>query len=395
RCTANGASADRSIAAEIRRHSVTHLQCTPSLATMLLASPESRESLEKIRVLLVGGEALPVHVARQLLDLLRDGIVINRYGPTETTIWSATHRLDGVDGTVPIGRPIANTQMYVLDSALTPTPLGVPGELYIGGDGVAHGYLKRPGLTSERFLADPFRNAPGALLYRTGDVARFRTDGALEFLGRVDHQVKIRGHRIELGEIEVTLGTHPAVRSAVVIAREDRPGDQRLVAYVVPRPSVRTVEAELREHLKKHLPEFMLPSHFVVLPELPLTPNKKVDRKALPPPDQVQTESGSDHAPPQGAVEARIARTWQDLLGVRHVGRNDNFFDLGGHSLLAVQLHRRLRDQFHCEVAIEDVFRFPSVRLLAERIGGRDDAENPAQRSSSLVPMKPRGSKSP
>ena len=395
RCTASSASADRSIAAEIRRHSVTHLQCTPSLATMLLASPESRDSLKDIRVLLVGGEALPVHVANQLLDLVREGTVINMYGPTETTIWSATHRLDGVDGTVPIGRPIANTQMYVLDSALRPTPLGVPGELYIGGDGVARGYLERPGLTSDRFLADPFRNAPDALLYRTGDVARFRSDGALEFLGRVDHQVKIRGHRIELGEIEVTLGTHPAVRSAVVVAREDRPGDQRVVAYIVPRPSARTVEAELREHLKKHLPEFMLPSHFVLLPEFPLTPNQKVDRKALPPPDQVQAASESDHAPPQGAVEERIARTWQDLLGVRHVGRNDNFFDLGGHSLLAVQLHRRLRDQFHCEIMIEDVFRFPSVRLLAERIGGGGEAENTAHRSSSLVPMRPRGSKAP
>ena len=330
RCTASSASPDRSIAAEIRRHSVTHLQCTPSLATMLLASPETQDRLKDIRVLLVGGEALPVHVAKQLVDLVGEGTVINMYGPTETTIWSATHRLDGVEDTVPIGRPIANTQMYVLDSALRPTPLGVPGELYIGGDGVARGYLGRPALTSERFLADPFRNAPDALLYRTGDVARFRTDGALEFLGRVDHQVKVRGHRIELGEIEVTLSSIRRCAAPWSVAREDRPGDQRLVAYVVPRPTARTVDGELREHLKKHLPDFMLPSHFVLLPEFPLTPNKKVDRKALPPPDQVQAESGPDQAPPQGAVEERIARIWQDLLGVRAVGRNANFFDLGG-----------------------------------------------------------------
>jgi SAM-dependent methyltransferase len=226
---------DYSLPAQIRRHQVSHLQCTPSLARMLAADPGTLDSLRSLRKLMLGGEALPVSLARQLQGVV-SGQIHNMYGPTETTIWSTTYPVRAVIGAIPIGRPIANTQIYILDPHLQPVPVGIPGELYIGGTGVVRGYLNRQDLTAERFIANPFSDEPGARLYKTGDLARYLPDGNLEFLGRLDHQAKMRGHRIELGEIETALGHHPAVRETVVLAREDEPGDQRLVAYVVPQP---------------------------------------------------------------------------------------------------------------------------------------------------------------
>src|SRR5262245_15449252 len=271
---------DFSVAAQIKRHRVTHMQCTPSMARMMVMHDESRDALRTIKHLFVGGEAFPVQLAKELGEVVASvaGGVVNMYGPTETTIWSSTHAVKGAPDSIPIGRPIANTQMYVLDRNRQPLPAGVPGELYIGGAGVVRGYLFRPELTSERFVANAFH---GGRMYRTGDLARFRRDGVLDFLGRTDHQVKIRGYRIELGEIETLLSKHSAVRECVVVLREDTPGDQRLVGYYVPARAA-AAENELKDWMRAKLPEYMVPSHFAALDAMPLTPNGKIDRKQLP-----------------------------------------------------------------------------------------------------------------
>ncbi len=365
-----------SVATQIGRHGVTHMQCTPTLASMLLQG-EDAGALASLRVLLIGGEAFPASLAAQLAQI-SPAQIVNMYGPTETTIWSSTHAVDGRDESIPIGRPIANTELYVLDTERRPLPLGVAGELYIGGDGVTRGYLNRPELTAERFVPDPFRKADGARLYRTGDLARWRPDGVMEFLGRIDHQVKIRGHRIELGEIESALTDHVGVREAVVIAREDIPGDVRLVGYVIPSEShalsfreAGAAAKELREQLRARLPEFMVPSHFVVLEAFPQTPNRKIDRKALPSPiaaTPVQSATETAATQPNSEIEKSIVTVWREVLHIERVGIDDNFFDLGGHSLLAVKAHRRLSAVLPRKISITDLFRFPTVRALAEYV---------------------------
>src|SRR5690606_10286867 len=256
--------------------------------------------------------------------------ITNMYGPTETTVWSSTHDVGELEeGTVPIGRPIANTSLYVLDEGREPLPPGVAGELYIGGDGVTRGYWARGELSGERFVPDPFSGKEGARMYRTGDAARRAEDGRVEFLGRIDQQVKVRGYRIELGEIEARLAAHPSVREAVVIAREDVPGDARITAYV--RPAASPIDpAALKAHVAASLPEFMVPAHIVELERFPLTPNKKIDRRALRRPELPRPRS---EAPPQGGVEETIAAIWRRILGLSEVSRRDNFFELGGHSL--------------------------------------------------------------
>jgi acyl carrier protein len=290
------------------------------------------------------------------------------YGPTETTIWSAACKIER-DEEVVIGSPIANTQFYVLDRNLQPVPVGVAGELWIGGDGLARGYLNRPELTTEKFRPNPFVMEPGARMYRTGDLARFRSDGKIEFLGRLDYQVKLRGFRIELGEIESLLAEHPAVAQAVVIAREDSPGDKRLVAYLLPKPGSTLVTGELRDHLKAKLPEYMVPSVFVVLDKLPLTPNGKVDRKALPAPGRESNESGQNYLAPGNRTEELIAEIWTKVLGVEKAGVNDNFFNLGGHSLLMVQVHNRLCKALGMEISIVKLFQYPTISSLARNLG--------------------------
>jgi acyl-CoA synthetase (AMP-forming)/AMP-acid ligase II len=365
--------ADLSIGAQIDRHGVTHLQCTPSMASMLLLDDRAREALRPLTNMLVGGEAFPVALAKQLRATV-SGSVINMYGPTETTIWSAMHPVAELDGqSIPIGRPIANTQLYILDASLQPQPVGVPGELFIAGDGVVRGYLNRPELTAERFVSNPFISDPGARMYRTGDLARFQADGTVEFLGRMDHQVKIRGYRIELGEIETLLNDHPRVREAVVIAREDVPGDKRLVGYVVLTGEKAVGVAELKAYLKDKLPEYMVPGHVVTLEAFPHTPNAKVDRKALPAPNEqvsAERERRTTFDAPQGDLEATIASIWRDVLKVPSVSVTDNFFELGGHSLLMVQVHHRVRGCLQRDLAITDLFRFPTVRSLAEHLRG-------------------------
>jgi len=357
-------SPDYSIAAQIARHGVTHLQCTPSQARMLVADATARAALGQLDHVLVGGETLPVELAKTLRTLV-PGTLTNMYGPTETTIWSTTHRIEAVDGPVPIGRPIANTQIYILDDDREPVPVGVPGELYIGGDGVTRGYLDREALTAERFLDDPFR--PGRRMYRTGDLARYRPDGVIEFLGREDFQVKIRGHRIELGEIEAALEAMVEVEAAVALVHESD-DDARLVAYVQPTGATADAVA-LRDALEAKLPPIMVPSDIVVLDAFPLTANGKIDRQALPVPGRSRERAEEPQTPPENTLEETVARLWQEALQVDRVGVTDNFFDLGGHSLLAVQVMNRLMDVLQCDISVVTLFQYPTVRSLARHLG--------------------------
>ena len=354
------------LSALIRDHGVTHLQCTPSLARMLLADRDTRAALGVLQVLLIGGEPFPGHLAAELRENIR-GTLLNMYGPTETTVWSSMHEVDGEGGTVPIGRPIANTRLYVLDRHAQPVPVGIAGELYIGGAGVVRGYLGRPDLTAERFVADPFRGGRERL-YRTGDVVRWRADGVMEFLGRVDHQVKIRGHRIELGEVEAVLAAHPDVREVVVHPLQSAEGDGELVAYVVGKPGRQPSEAALRSHAELQLPSVMVPSHVVILAELPLTPNGKVDRKALPAPARQDVAMRPMAKGPRTRTEELVLGVFREVVGRTDAGVFDNFFDLGGHSLMAVRLMSRLRTVTGVDLPLRNLFERPTAAGLAEAI---------------------------
>ena len=372
---------DYSIEALIRRHAVTHLQCTPSMASMLVGDAASAATLSGLHHLLVGGEALTEQLAERLLRAVPEGRVTNMYGPTETTVWSTTHTLSLADsGPVSIGTPIANTQIYILDDAQNLLPGGAVGDLWIGGDGVARGYLGQDDLTAERFVADPFSDPlsqPGARIYRTGDLARWRPDGTLEFLGRADTQVKLRGYRIELGEIEAILRRHPTVAEAAVLVREDTPDDKRLIAYVVAQPGATVVVDDLATHLRASLADYMIPSAFVTMTVFPLTPNGKTDRNALPPlrsPERPAPPQRQRAGPVSDSVTALIAEIWCDVLKVPTVGMDDNFFDLGGHSMLIVHVLNQLREKLGSPLArdlsMTDLFRFPTVHGLASFLRG-------------------------
>lgn len=370
----NSAEVDDSMAGLILTHGVTHLQCTPSMARMLAEDTGARAAMTRLKRMLVGGEALPGRLAGDLAGLI-GGPVLNMYGPTETTIWSSVEATMGGEGVVNIGQPIANTSLYVLDDIGAPVPDGTEGELWIGGEGVTPGYFQRPDLTADRFRPDPF--AGSGRMYRTGDLVRRRGDGRLDFLGRADHQVKIRGHRIELGEIEAALEAVHGIRQAVVMAREDVPGDVRLVAYVTAEGSVD--EAALRAGLAEHLPEVMVPAHILRLDAFPLTPNRKVDRKALPAPSARVAGPQAAFVPLEDSVEQAIAAVWTKVLGVPQVGRSDNFFALGGHSLLAVQAHREMKAALKLDrLAITDIFRFPVLSALAAHLGAAAPKAAPA-----------------
>ncbi len=359
-----GVEADDSLAGLITANGVTHLQCTPSLARMLSDDAGARAALSRLKRVLIGGEALPGRLASDLSTLI-GGPVLNMYGPTETTIWSSSEATTGGDGVVNIGRPVANTSFYVLDDAGCPVQDGTEGELWIGGDGVAEGYFQRPDLSEARFRTDPFAK-PGRM-YRTGDMVRRREDGRFDFLGRVDTQVKIRGHRIELGEIEAAIEAVSGVRQAVVISREHAPGDLRLVGYVVANGTVG--EGFLRDALAARLPDAMVPAHLVMLSAFPLTPNGKVDRKALPNPSARADPPAPATVPTEDKVEQAIAAVWSRLLGVPHIAPSDNFFALGGHSLLAVQAHRDLKSALQSDqLTITDIFRFPVLSALAAHL---------------------------
>jgi acyl-coenzyme A synthetase/AMP-(fatty) acid ligase/acyl carrier protein len=344
----------------VREHQVTTLWLTAGLFNQMV--DDRLDDLRGVRQLLAGGDVLSVRHVRRVLDELPACRLINGYGPTEATTFSccytAPRPLPEACESLPIGGPIANTRAYVLDRHLSPVPVGVPGELYIGGDGLARGYLGRPGLTAERFVPDPFAAEPGSRLYRTGDRVRWLPEGVLEFHGRLDEQVKIRGFRIEPGEIEAALAGHPAVREAAVLAQPGRHGDKHLVAYFVGSAPV----TELRRHLEGRLPGYMVPAAYVALDALPLTASGKLDRAALPALAPAPTEA---FVPPRGTAETVLAGIWAEVLGVPSVGAHDNFFDLGGHSLMATRVVSRIRDEFGTDLPLRALFETPTVSGLA------------------------------
>lgn len=369
----------------IERHQVTHFQCTPSMATMLVSDPVSKNSLKQIKHMMVGGEAMPAPLASSLKASI-SGRLTNMYGPTETTIWSSTSDIESTDA-ISIGRPIANTQMYIVDHNLNALPAGVPGELVIAGDGVVRGYHDRPELTQERFV-DGWKltgGSPAQRIYRTGDLARFESDGRLMCLGRIDHQVKIRGYRIELGEIESLLQCHDSVRECAVILREDNDGDKRLVAYVRPQYDSHVDADALKKHLATQLPDFMVPSFYVEMAVMPLTPNGKLDRNALPEPIQQQHKNSGEFSLPENEWENLVAEVWMRALGVPEVGRKDNFFDIGGHSLLVIQVLKELRENEKISKSLQmtDLFRHTTVEALAKFIAA--DSDGPDTKGSEVA----------
>ncbi len=354
----------------LRREGVTTLWLTASLYNAVV--DEAPEVLEGLKQLLIGGEALSVPHVKKGLERLPGTRIINGYGPTEGTTFTCCYPIPREIGdvrSIPIGRPIGNTRVYVLDERMEPLPVGVAGELFIGGDGLARGYLRRPELTAETFVPDPFGPGPGGRLYRTGDRARYLEDGRVEYLGRLDDQVKVRGYRIEPGEIEAALLGQGQVRQCAVVVREDAPGDKRLVGYVVWQEGEAGRVAEVRGYLRTKLPEHMVPGALVALAELPLTPNGKVDRRALPAPEG-RLERAAAYVAPASEWERAVAAVWREVLGTETVGLDDNFFELGGHSLLLVEVHRRLTTLFP-EGALEvvELFEHPTVRSLAARLG--------------------------
>jgi amino acid adenylation domain-containing protein len=398
----------------IKSERVTILNQTPAALRQLLAARRAASQAQpdwSVRLIICGGDALDQELAGELARLSMP--VWNFYGPTESTVWATANLVEKlaprsvyddaqaiqsprqsqtqVCGVLnSIGRPLPDIQVYLLDRRLQPVPVGVAGELFIGGAGLARGYFKRPALCAEKFVPDPFGGTPGARLYRTGDLASFRGDGRIEFLGRIDHQVKLRGFRIELGEIEVVLTRHPDLSEAVVVIREDRPGDQRLVAYVVADKGRKPSAGELRTFLQPSLPDYMMPSLFVALDALPLTANKKVDRGALATRADSPSEAVESYVPPRTAAEEIIANVWARVLGLERVGINDNFFLLGGHSLLATQVIARIRDALHVDVSLRALFQHPTVAGLASRL----DRFQAADEFPPLVPV-PRGSTVP
>lgn len=314
--------------------------------------------------LLCGGEAWSAELATPLLA--RCGSLWNMYGPTETTIWSAVSKVEAGQPVL-IGPPIANTQLYVLDAHLQPVPVGVPGELHIGGDGLARGYLNRPELTAEKFIPNPFSATPGDRLYKTGDIVRYQSDGRLEFLGRIDHLVKIRGFRVELGEIEAVLGRHEAVLECAVVARDQGQAEKQLAAYLALK-NTRVSVPELRRYLKSTLPDYMVPAAFVLLSTLPKTPNGKLDRRALPEPGRAQFKDPAEYRSPQTLAEKKLAEIWAEVLGVERIGVDENLFDAGGHSLLVMQISSRIRSAFRIEMPAQTLFAAPTIAELAARV---------------------------
>ncbi|MEB3219811.1 MAG: amino acid adenylation domain-containing protein [Nostocales cyanobacterium 94392] len=364
----------RYLAEVISQQQITTLHFVPSMLQVFLEEPQ-HQNCKSIRRVICSGEPLSFELQQRFVKSL-DAQLYNLYGPTEASIDVTAWCCNRNENIVLIGRPIANTQIFILDKHLQPVPIGVPGELHIGGVGLARGYLNRPELTQEKFIPNPFEelqlNDKFARLYKTGDLARYREDGNIEFLGRIDYQVKIRGNRIELGEIEALLEQHPQVRKTVVVAREDIPNDCRLIAYLVADNNATHYLEELRGFLKHKLPEYMLPSTFVMLDTLPLTPNGKIDRRALPVPDNQRPELTANFKPPQSETEQQIAQLWKEVLHLDKVGINDNFFDLGGNSLLMLQVNNKLRAILQRDISVVTMFQNPTIYSLAEYLSQKN-----------------------
>jgi len=355
-------------------HPIDVLKIVPSHFQALLAA-EPDGNLLPAKFLLLGGEALSPDLVQRIFSLSAGCRLINHYGPTETTVGSLIFEAEWAGNypfslTVPIGKPIANTQVYVLDRLMQPQPTGVTGELYIGGAGVSAGYLNQPAETALRFVADPFAVAEGRRLYRTGDLARYLPDGNVEFIGRLGNQIKVRGFRVELGEVEANLLLHPLIQQAVVCASGPAGLNtvQQLVAYIVPSGSAAPRPEVLREFLKLRLPDYMIPAVFVSLPSFPLTANGKIDRAALPAPEDIRPVLQQGHTAARNETESKLVNIWAAVLGVNEIGVHDNFFDLGGHSLLATQVVSRMRQVFQTEIPLASIFQSPTVAALAESI---------------------------
>jgi amino acid adenylation domain-containing protein len=371
---------------EIRGQVRVGLNCVPSLWAAIVNQIDSFQAItlsETLKYLLLGGERLGKELVAKSFAAIPALEIWNLYGPTETTA-NASNGKVASSGKVTIGKPITNAEIYLLDPQLQPVPVGITGEVYIGGIGLARGYLNRPELTAEKFIASPVSSKTGARLYRTGDLARYLSDGNIEYLGRIDHQVKIRGLRIELGEIEAALNQHLSVRENVVLAREDILGDKQLVAYIVSDQQAILSLDNLRSFLRQKLPEYMVPTAFVFLNALPLMPNGKVDRGSLPPPSQSSAHSEQSYVAPRTPEEEKLAKIWAQVLKLESVGVRDSFFDLGGHSLLATQIMSRIRDSFQVEVALRTLFEKPTVEELTVAITEKQ-AERKKQRLSNIL----------
>jgi amino acid adenylation domain-containing protein len=382
----------RDFAKRIAKDKITVLFLTTALVNQIVG--EVPKAFRHIRHLLFGGEAVD---PRWIAELLKHGAperLSHVYGPTESTTFATSYLVESVSQgarTIPIGRPIAQTQLFVLDRYLERTPVGIAGELYIGGDGLARGYLNRPDLTAERFVPNPFCSESPTRLYRTGDLVRYLPDGNIEFIGRKDYQVKIRGFRIEPGEIENALAEHPAVQRAIVTAREDMLGEKRLVAYVVSHHKEAVTPTELRTFLKTRLPDYLVPSALMIMDEFALTPNGKIDRERLPVPDGARPESQISFLAPRNFREVQLTQIWERLLGIQRIGVRDNFFDLGGHSLLAVHVVNEVEKIFGSCIKVPDLFKAPTIEQLAQLIPNQQGRTE----LSSLIAIQSKGTKPP
>ncbi|HVF51446.1 MAG TPA: non-ribosomal peptide synthetase, partial [Pyrinomonadaceae bacterium] len=362
---------------------VTLINTVPSAMTELVRTKGLPPS---VRTVNLAGEPLTNQLVQSLYAQPHIESVYNLYGPSEDTTYSTyTLAEKGATREPSIGRPVANTELYVLDAYMQPVAVGVTGELYIGGDGLARGYLNRPELTAEKFVPHPFSREGGRRLYRTGDVVRYRVGGELEYVGRADHQVKVRGFRIELGEIEASLRGHESVRETVVVAREDVHGEKRIVAYVVPATEGGLAADELRGYLKRRLPDYMIPSAFVALDNLPLTPHGKINRKALPAPEGSAAEAGAQFVAPRNALEEMLADIWSEILGLARVGVESDFFALGGHSLLATRIVSRVRERCGVELPLRVLFESPTVAGLARYVENAAPPDDELQRLSLML----------
>jgi amino acid adenylation domain-containing protein len=372
------------VASLIERHSVTHLLTLPSFYDVLLAQV-TRGRLDTLSTVIVAGEACPEGLGARHFEYAPRAALFNEYGPTEATVWSTVHRFERNGRGVPIGQPIQNVRVYIVDARLRPLPNGAEGELYVAGEGLARGYLGQSDLTAARFIPCPFSEEPGARMYHTGDIVRRRGDDNIEFVGRVDQQVKLRGYRIELGEIESLLLQHPAVRECAVVLRETTDGERRLVAYIA-GDAVAVTPAELRPYLLARLPKHMLPAAFVRLEALPLTPNGKVNRQALPEPETSRASAiGDSFKAPRTDVEQVIARVWAEVLGVDDVGVEDHFFELGGHSLLVMQVTARIQDIFGFELPPIVAFQSPTVAKLSEALIAHEERPGQVEKIAAIV----------
>ena len=370
----------RNIGMLIREHTVTTLWLTASLFNAII--DDAPEELLGVDQLLVGGETLSVTHIRRAQRLLPGTELINGYGPTESTTFTCCYsipdELNENVRSIPIGRPIGNTQTYILDKYLKPVPIGVPGQLFIGGAGLTRGYLNHPELTHEKFIHHPFSDQQDAFLYKTGDLVRYLVDGSIEFLGRLDQQVKIRGHRIEPGEVELVLGQHRAVGEVLVLSHQNKRGEKSLVAYIVLKEKERATIEDLRHFLKERLPEYMIPTDFMLLDTLPMNANGKLDREALPAPESSMQTASESYVAAKLLIHHQLVNIWEELLEVRPIGIRDNFFYLGGHSLLAARLVNRIEQTFGKKISLSTLFARPTIEQLAQALQQEVEASSRA-----------------